>query len=377
MSSFDELVAALGARKQEIYQTNPWLGAGSSVLKQDYYDPRSSNASNLGAALLSGFGGGMMRGYGKSQAEQEYLDEATALGSALDMQGPQRMEAVDANPALQPYKPLILLGQKRDEEEQQQMAAKIQQQKDMMDYQQQAKAKYAIAKPMGNRPSNLEKEYDFVSKTQGPEAAAKYLEKETGQSPMAVSIKDPAEAPASLEELLHKRGFKKGEDGKAAIKELGLLQSVKASTDNIDKSWGTLRNIKALDSLDPTDKNWGLFESAILDALPALRPIFGVLSEGDKAVVMRQVPTSKDRPELVDQKIAKMKELMRRKIQSPNLDVIIGPEQMGKYRKSFLEDSSPRAATAAAPIEEAQDSAGAAWRIIRGPNGQPIGKVRK
>lgn len=344
MSSFDELVAALGARKQEIYQTNPWLGAGSSVLKQDYYDPRSSNASNLGAALLSGFGGGMMRGYGKSQAEQEYLDEATALGNALDMQGPQRMEAVDANPALQPYKPLILLGQKRDEEKQAQMLAKIQQQKDMIDYQQKSKAKYAIAKPMVARPSNLEKEYEFVSKTQGPEAAAKYLEKETGQSPMAVSIKDPAEAPASLEELLHKRGFKKGEDGKAAIKELGLLQSVKVSTDNIDKSWGKLRDIKALEALDPTDTNWGLYEAAILDALPALRPIFGVLSDSDKKVVMAQVPARLDRPEKVDQKISKMKELMRRKIQSPNLDVIIGPEQMGKYRKSYLEDPAPSAA---------------------------------
>lgn len=172
MSSFDELVAALGARKQEIYGTNPWLLGGNALVKQDFYNPQSSNTSNLGAALLTGLGGGFARGYGKQQAEQEYLDEASALGSVLDMQGPQRMEAIDANPALQPYKPLIVLGQKREEEEQARLLAKIQQQKDMIDYQQMAKAKYAIAKPMRGSQATVGSQPDILAATGTPEAGA-------------------------------------------------------------------------------------------------------------------------------------------------------------------------------------------------------------
>lgn len=376
MSSFDELVAALGARKQEIYGTNPWTLGGNALAKQDFYDPQSSTASNLGAALLTGLGGGFARGYGRKQSEQEYLDEATALGSALDMQGPQRMEAVDANPALQPYKPLILLGQKRDEEEQAQMLAKIQQQKDMIDYQQKSKADHAIAKPLRPRVSEFEMKADYIDRTLGPEAAKKYKEKELGLSIGAVET-DPAKRPEKLEDFMRTRVWAKGEDRKGATKELGKLEEIKDATDNIKTSWGRLKGLKAIDSLNPIEDNWNAFQGAILDVLPALKPIFGQLSSDEKRFVMQNAPKSLEQPEATQGKIDRMVRFLRQRAQTPTLNSTLGSEVMAYYRPKYLGDDAPNMAPQDAPIEEAQDSAGAAWRIIRGPNGQPIGKVRK
>lgn len=344
MSSFDELVAALGARKQEIYQTNPWLGAGSSVLKQDYYDPRSSNASNLGAALLSGFGGGMMRGYGKSQAEQEYFDEATALGSALDMQGPQRMEAVDANPALQPYKPLILLGQKRDEEEQQQMAAKIQQQKDMMDYQQQAKAKYAIAKPMVAKQSALARDADYITQTLGPDAAKTYLLNKAGvpQAAAIATTATPTPAPESesLDDLVRSARFPDSSSRNKAIEQLDETKVLSSALKEIRSKWGELKDISSIRALIPYSPEKAKFQAAMLDVMPQFKPIFGALADKERVYVQSLVPDPLDPKKTIDEKINLMEEFLRSKASTASLDVALGGDRVKKLKDKMFENSS-------------------------------------
>lgn len=340
MSSFDELVAALGARKQEIYQTNPWLGAGSAVLKQDYYDPRSSNASNLGAALLSGLGGGMMRGYGKQQAEQEYLDEASALGSVLDMQGPQRMEAIDANPVLQPYKPLILLGQKRDEEEQAQMAAKIQQQKDMMDYQQQAKAKYAIAKPMVAKQSALARDAEYITQTLGPDAAKTYLLNKAGVPQAAATTATPTPAPESesLDDLVRSARFPDASSRNKAIEQLNETKILASALTEIRSKWGELKNVKSMDALIPYSPAAAKFNAALLDVMPQFRPIFGALAEKEREYAQSLVPDRMDSKETIDTKIQLMEEFLRSKAATASLDVALGADRVKKLKdKLFAE----------------------------------------
>lgn len=81
------LLGALGGEREKIYQRNPYLVTGTSLMQEPVdtgvVDPKRPWINALFRGL-SKAGGGLMRGYGLGQAEREYQDYA---GKANDLIG--------------------------------------------------------------------------------------------------------------------------------------------------------------------------------------------------------------------------------------------------------------------------------------------------
>lgn len=373
MARLDELIAALAGRKQELVNNNPWIRNGAMLAKQDYYSPSSSNASNLGAALLSGLSSGLMSGYGQNQATTDYANEASALGDALSLKGPEQQAFIDKTPALETYKPILLLNQKREEEQAAKDQEALAKQMMLMDYQQQAKAKYA--KPSETKPSNLEKAYNFLVQTEGPQAGKAFLARQSGM-PLQASTE-----ATSLEDALKNKVWLSGEDRHGVTKELGKLQNAKQAIAQISTSWGKLRDLALPEALDPTGENWARFEGAILPIFPAMKEIFGQLSRDEKQTMLMFVPHKYDSPEKVDYLTGQMINFLKSKVTTPALYMTLGKETTDKYLPNYLGDPrSPVAATAPETTEIPQSDATGNWIVTvqKGPNGQliPIKKRR-